>query len=57
MAKTRLSTIAEKLGIFTFKCEYSKRCKHFNKESETCMEALDKSYCGAYKGFIGGELE
>jgi len=55
MIKTRLREIAEKLCNVYFKCEYASRCEHFKEDSETCMNALDKGYCGTYDAFTKRE--
>jgi len=55
MFDSPLSRVAQKLGIYTSRCEFSSFCKHFKRDSDTCMKALDKTYCGAYNVHIGGE--
>lgn len=36
-------------------CKYSKTCSGYRKDSDTCMKALDKRYCGLWKRFEGVE--
>jgi len=55
MFDSPLSRLAVKLGILALRCEYSSKCKHFKRDSDTCMKALDKTYCGAYNVHFGGE--
>jgi len=52
MFDSALSRVARQLGVITSKCEYATHCDYYRDNSETCTNALDKSYCGLYKGFV-----
>lgn len=51
MFKSRLRKIVENWSNVDLTCGYSSICEHFKEESETCTRALDKNYCGSFKGF------
>ena len=55
MPKTRLRQIYESIINHQKKCEYSEKCACHRDDSYTCMQAIDKSYCGTYNQHIGGE--
>lgn len=55
MPKTRLRQIYDKIKNKRDVCEFSSFCKHFQDDSDTCIKALDKTYCGTYNIHVGGE--
>ncbi len=57
MFQSRLRSIAGNLKRSAFRCEYASRCAHYQKDSETCTNAVDKRHCGKFKNFLGLNYE
>ncbi len=46
------NTVMGKVSTLSTECEYKSICDAYQSDSHTCVNEVDKSYCGNYRKFL-----